>query len=500
MGNTPCLLETEKICKEFNGVRVLSDIDFNLRAGEIHSLIGENGAGKSTFVKILSGVYQANSGKLLIKNKEVSFTAVKESEAAGILTIHQEINLVPYFSAYQNIFIGNELVRGFGLVDDRTMAKKAEEVLAKLNIKLDVNKSVSNYNTSLQRIVQICSALIYEPDILIFDEPTTALGEEERERLLEIICNLRDTGIGIIYISHNIDEILKISDRVTVFKDGYKVGTLVKGEIESRKIVSMMIGNKEYEVFVRHANKGNHQEMLRVENLRNKKLKGISFSINSGEILGVAGVIGAGKSEIARAIFGLDSLQDGKVFINGKRYIPDSTRSVDRGLALVPEERRTQGIVETFPVMKNITLSYLNNFANCMFVRKVLEEMIANKRIKELSIKTTGTQQITRYLSGGNQQKVVLSKWLSGNFDVFILDEPTKGIDIMTKRDIYKLIHEIALDGKGVLFLSSYLPELLNFCDRIIVVKDGAMVAEFPSTGPNAKETITHAMLGGIVE
>jgi ABC-type sugar transport system ATPase subunit len=499
MNNSTYLLEASKLCKDFNGVRVLSNVDFTLRSGEIHALIGENGAGKSTFVKILSGVHQATEGSFKVKGNEVTFKSVKESENAGILTIHQEINLVPYFNAYQNIFIGNEKKGRLGLLDEKEMAKKAEEVLAKLNIKLDVTKPVSNFNTSLQRIVQICSALIYEPDILIFDEPTTALGEEEREKLLDIIVGLKETGIGIIFISHNIEEIVAISDRVTVFKDGLNVGTLEKEDINGHKIVSMMVGGQDYEVFKRESevNLVNQEEVLRVENLRTGKLKGINFALRRGEILGIAGVIGAGKTEISKAIFGLDKLQEGKIYIKGDLYDPRSTRSVRRGLALVPEERRIQGLIPNFTVQENITLAYMNKFAGKMFMNKALEKKTALDRIGELSIKTTGPRQIVKYLSGGNQQKVVLSKWLSGDFSILMLDEPTKGIDVNAKRDIYKLIHELSLQGKGILFMSSYLPELLNFCDRILVMNDGAIVGEYPSSGPQIKETITHAMLGG---
>lgn len=499
MKNENYLLETKKLCKDFDDVRVLSDIDFSLRAGEIHSLIGENGAGKSTFVKILSGVHQATKGCLKVKDNEVNLKTVKESENAGILTIHQEINLVPYFNAYQNIFIGSEKKGRFGLLDEKGMAKKAEEVLAKLNIKLDVTKPVSSFNTSLQRIVQICSALIFEPEILIFDEPTTALGEEEREKLLDIIIGLKETGIGIIYISHNIEEIVAISDRVTVFKDGLNVGTLESDEIDGHRIVSMMVGGQDYEVFKREGEIDivNQGEILKVENLHNNKLKNISFSLKSGEILGIAGVIGAGKSEITRAIFGLDRLQKGKIYIKGNLYEPRSTKSVSKGLALVPEERRTQGLVPNFTVRENISLAYINKFAGRIFMKKKQENKTALERIEELSIKTTGPRQIIKYLSGGNQQKVVLSKWLSGDFNILLLDEPTKGIDVNAKRDIYKLIHDLALKGKGILFMSSYLPELLNFCDRILVINDGSIVGEYPSSGPKIKETIAHAMLGG---
>ena len=495
------LLKTEKLCKEFDHVPVLSDIDFDLRAGEIHALIGENGAGKSTFVKILSGVYFPTSGSCEVEGNPVAFKAARDSEEAGIYTIHQEINLVPYFNAYQNIFIGNEQKNRLGIMKDKEMAQEAEKVLERLNIKLDVREPVMHFNTSVQRIIQISSALVYNPKILIFDEPTTALGEEERDRLLQIIRDLREEGIGIIFISHNIEEIVAISDRVTVFKDGLKVGTLEKEEIESHKIVSMMIGKQDYEVFVRQRTAENEIEMLRAEHLTNEKLKDISFTLHKGEILGVAGVIGAGKSEIARAIFGIDKLQSGQLFLQERPYKPSSaSAAVNKGMALVPEERRVQGLVPNFTVAENITLTYMDKFSKVGFLDKKKEREVAEEHIGALSIKTSGPKQVIRYLSGGNQQKVVLSKWLCGEFDILILDEPTKGIDIMAKRDIYALINKIVESGKSVLFMSSYLPELLNICDRILVVHDGSVVGEFTSFGEDAKEKITHVMLGGKME
>lgn len=497
MEDKKVLLKAEKIGKEFDRVRVLSDIDFDLRAGEIHALIGENGAGKSTFVKIISGVYQATFGKYFVDGVESAFKSAKESEEAGLYTIHQEINLVPYFNAYQNIFIGNEKRGKLGLLNEAAMAQKAKEVLSRLNVDLDIKKPVKYFNTSLQRIIQISAALVYQPKILIFDEPTTALGEEERDRLLEIIKDLRDAGIGIIFISHNIEEIVAISDRVTVFKDGLKMGTLQGEEIESRKIVSMMVGGQEYESFSRDSCIDPNCEMLRLEDLCNSKLKHVNMTLRKGEILGVAGVVGAGKSETARAVFGIDGLRSGNVYVNGKPYKPRSTTAVKQGLALVPEERRMQGLIGEFTVAENVVMVYLNRFTNGFFLRKKKEREVAQKHISALSIKTTGPRQIIRYLSGGNQQKVVLSKWLCGDFDVLILDEPTKGIDVMAKRDIYKLISAIAEQGKSVLFFSSYLPELLDFCDRILVMSDGEVVGEYSSSGPDAKEVITHAMLGG---
>lgn len=491
------ILSTQKLRKEFNNVSVLTDVDFDLRAGEIHALVGENGAGKSTFVKILSGVYQPTSGNFSIHGKRVSFKAARDSEEAGIYTIHQEINLVPFFNAYQNIFIGNEQGNRFGILRDKEMARKAKEVLARLKIDLDVYQPVMHLNTSLQRIVQISSALIYEPQILIFDEPSTALGEEERNILLQIIKDLKKTGIGIIFISHNIEEIIAISDRVTAFKDGYMVGTLEKDEICSARIVSMMLGNQEYEVFVRERRAKQNIEMLKMEHVYTSKLKDVTFTLHRGEILGLAGVIGAGKSEVARAIFGIDKIITGQISVNGESYSPRSTRSVEKGLALVPEERRVQGLVSSFTVGENITLAYMGKFSRYSFINRKLEQKTSDELIKTLSIKTTGPGQVIRYLSGGNQQKVVLSKWLTGEFQILILDEPTKGIDIMAKRDIYKLINNLAEEGKSILFISSYLPELMNLCDRILVANNGKITGEYSTFEADAKERITHAMLGG---
>lgn len=491
------LLKAEKIGKEFNHVKVLSDIDFDLRAGEIHALIGENGAGKSTFVKIISGVYQASFGKYFVDGQESSFKSSKESEEAGLYTIHQEINLVPYFNAYQNIFIGIEKKGNLGLLDEKAMANRAREVLAQLNVELDIQKPVKYFNTALQRIIQISAALVYKPKILIFDEPTTALGEKERNKLLEIIKDLRASGVGIIFISHNIEEIVAISDRVTVFKDGQKMGTLEGNEIDGRKIVNMMIGGQEYETFSRGSCIDQSCEVLRLENLCNSKLKNVSMTLHKGEILGVAGVVGAGKSETARAVFGIDGLVSGTVYVGDKAYTPNPITAIKRGLALVPEERRVQGLVGDFTVAENVAMVYQDKFTKGFFLQRKKEREVAEEHIEALSIKTTGPKQIIRFLSGGNQQKVVLSKWLCGDFDILILDEPTKGIDVMAKRDIYKLISNIAEQGKSVLFFSSYLPELLDFCDRILVMSDGEVVGEYPSSGPDAKEVITHAMLGG---
>lgn len=493
------ILDTETVGKEFNGVWVLRDIDFELNSGDIHTLVGENGAGKSTFIKILSGVHQPSSGRTKINGQYVSFENVRHSESLGIRTVHQEINLVPFFTVYQNIFIGEEEKKrfaGISITDDKSMRRKAKGVLEQLGIELDVNKPAHLLDASLERIVQIGKVLVHNPKVLIFDEPTTSLGEEERSRLLEIIKGLKTQGMGIIYITHNIEEVMEISDRVTVFKDGRKIATLPREEISPEKIVAMMLGHKTFNIYKRENFSRSEDVCLEVEELYTDKLKNMSFSLCKGEILGIAGVVGAGKSEIAKAIFGLDKIHRGKIHLFGENYAPSPQKALVKGIALVPEERQAQGLIPNFSVMKNITLTYLDVFSRSGVLDKEKEINVTNRYIDLMSIKTTGHSQFVKYLSGGNQQKVVLSRWLNGDFKIGIFDEPTKGIDVKAKEDIYALIDQLARKGKAILFLSSYLPELINLCDRILVVHRGMIAGEFDPKAENAKEMIMHAMLG----
>lgn len=500
--NPTNIIETEGIGKEFSGVWVLNNINFSLKPGEVHSLAGENGAGKSTFIKILSGVYQPSSGVIKIDGCPVTYQNVRHSESLGIRTVHQEINLVPFFSVYENIFIGIEEKKkllGISIMDDKKMKKRSREVIEKLGVNLDVNTPAHLLNASMERIVEISKVLVYNPRVIIFDEPTTSLGEEERKRLLEIIKGLKKTGIGIIYISHNLEEIMEISDRITVFRDGNKIDTMDRVEATPEKIVSMMIGHKSYNDYKRQKCYKRDEVYLEVNNLCTDKLKNLSFSINKGEILGIAGVVGAGKTEIARAIFGLDKIHSGDIYLYGRKYLPSCQNSIYNGIALVPEERQAQGLIPTYSVMKNITLTYLDKWSRFGVIDREAEVNITKKYIKLMSIKTTGHFQLVKFLSGGNQQKVVLSRWLNGDFKIGIFDEPTKGIDIKAKEDIYNLMDRLAQDGKAIIILSSYLPELLSISDRILVVYNGELVGEFDPKEINAKERIMHAMLGGRV-
>jgi len=494
------IIEVKNIGKEFNGVWVLKGIDFDLRPGEIHALVGENGAGKSTFIKILSGVYSQSSGDIFINGDQIEFNSVEHSESSGIRTVHQEINLVPYFKVYENMFVGSEVeksVMGIKIIDSKGMKKRANEVLERLGVEINVNRTTSCINTAMKKIVEICKVLVYQPKIVIFDEPTTALGQEERENLLNVITALKEQGISIIYVSHNLEEIKEIADRVTVFRDGRKVALLEKDEITIDTIISNMLGEKNYNSYMRKNSYAEDSDVLMFKDVSTDLLKNVNFSVKKGEILGITGVVGSGKTEIAKAIFGLDKIKSGSIGVKGKDINPSPNNAIKNKLALVPEERQLQGIIPNFPVSKNVTLTYLKKWSKNGVLNSNSENKSTLDYIDKLSIKTQGPEQTIKCLSGGNQQKVILSRWLVGDFEIGVFDEPTKGIDIKAKEDIYILMDELSKQGKSIIIMSSYLPELISNCDRIIVLKEGEIVGEFNTHQENIEEKICKVMLGG---
>jgi len=496
------ILEAKGIGKEFNGTWVLNEVDFDLIPGEIHALVGENGAGKSTFIKILSGIHKPSSGAISIEGKKVKFADVEQSEAAGIRTVHQEIHLVPYFKAYENVFIGSEIyksIAGIKVMDDKKMRSIAKDAMELMNVDLDVGEVTYFLNTAMKKVVEICKALIWNPKVMIFDEPTVALGEHERQRLLQIIQDLKSKGLSIIYVSHNLEEIQAIADRVTVFRDGYKVGLLTREEITIEKIIRLMLGDKTYGDYQHKPHEKRDEVILELSGISTEKLKDISFKLRKGEVLGIAGVVGAGKTEIARAIFGLDKLKGGKIMVSDEELRPSPGNAIKKKVALVPEERQAQGIIPNFSVTHNITLTYMERWAKKGVLNFRKEHDTALEYIDKLSVKTTGPEQFIRNLSGGNQQKVILSRWLSGDFEIGIFDEPTKGIDIKAKEDIYLLMDRLAKDGKSIIMTSSYLPELIANCDRILVMREGRIVGEFDANEEMLEERIATAMLGGKV-
>jgi len=493
-------LETKGVGKEFNGVWVLNEIDFDLKKGEIHALVGENGAGKSTFIKILSGVHNPSQGQLILNGKEKKFPNVQASENAGIRTVHQEINLVSYFNVYQNIFVGAEIQKryfGFPVLANKMMKNEVEKALGNLNIQLDPKLPAHTLDTSHQRIVEICKALVHNPQVMIFDEPTTSLTEEERNRVLAVIEDLKE-NLGIIFVSHNLEEVFRLADRITIFRDGKKIATKRKEETSQDEVIAMMIGGeKTFSKYKRQQCYVQEASCLELKNVSNEKLNDVNFKICKGEVIGIVGVLGSGKTEIAKAIFGLDKIKDGEICLNGKKINPTPQKSVKQGIALVPEERQEQGLVSGMSVTKNITIAYLDQWVKNGVISHKRERETAREKIELLGIRTTGPDQIVRYLSGGNQQKVILSRWLSGDFQVGIFDEATKGIDIKAKEDIYQLIDKLAEEGKGVIFLSSYLPEVLLVADKILVLRNGAIVGEFSPDEEQAEEKILSRMLGG---
>lgn len=496
------IIEAKGVGKEFNGVWVLKNIDFDLRRGEIHALVGENGAGKSTFIKLLSGVYSLSEGSFQMDGKDVAFTSVEASESLGIRTVHQEINLVPFFSVYENVFIGSEMKKRFAgipVVDKKAMCKRAEEVLETMGVQIDARKTVSEMNATMQKIVQICSVLVYEPRVVIFDEPTAALGASECENLMRIIEKLKEKGLTIIYISHNLEEVERLADRVTVFRNGEKVGLLEGDDIKINNMVPLMLGDKTYNNYRRENDYATDEVVLELKDVCTHRLNKVSLQLHRGEVIGVAGVVGAGKTEIANAVFGLDAVQSGKITAFGEEYAHNPRGAISKGIALVPEERRMQGLIPDFPLTKNVTLTYLDKWVRHWVVQKKKETEVTQEYIDRLFIKTTGPKQMIKNLSGGNQQKVILSRWLVGDFSIALFDEPTKGIDIKAKEDIYQLIDELASEGKSVMIMSSYLPELLFTCDSIIVMRDGEVAGKFSTRDGNEdiESDITKVMLGG---
>lgn len=495
------LLQTQKIGKEFNKVWVLEDINFNLERKEVHSIVGENGAGKSTFIKIISGIHSQSSGEIFIEGEKREYNSPKESEELGIYTLHQEINLIPFFTIYENIFLGNEIEKK-GLLDKKTMINKAEELLEMIGVKENVKKPVHELETSMKRIVQLCKVLKHSPEILIFDEPTTSLGEEERNNLLQIIKNLKNKGnMGIIFVSHDLDEVMEISDRVTVLRDGHKIDTLLKEDTSTKEITRKMIGKKSFSSFYRSSSSADSDvdkdPILELNNVTTNKLQNINLQLKPGEIVGIAGVMGAGKTELARAIFGLDEIDEGGIYYKQKKFNPEPRKAIEQGMILIPEERREEGLILNMDVKKNISISYLDRLFSGLFISESKERDEANRMIEQLDIKTEGPDQLVKCLSGGNQQKVVLGRWLLEDFNLGIFDEVTKGIDVGAKKDIYEDLALLADEGKAILFMSSYLPELLNLCDRILVIRKGRIIDEFKDEEFDENK-IANRMLGGV--
>ncbi len=474
------ILTMKNIDKSFPGVHALDHVDFELKRGEVHALMGENGAGKSTLMKVLTGIYTKDSGTITYEGREVEFHNTHDAQAAGIVIVHQELNMVGDLTVAQNIFIGREFKKGF-MIDDRKMIQESKKLFDELHINIDPKAKMSDLTVGKQQMCEIAKAISHQAKVIIFDEPSAALTEKEIEDLFAIIRDLRKQNLGIIYISHRMDEIKVITDRVTVMRDGAYVGTLITDECTKEDIINMMVGRVIYEDPKTHSMvPADAPVVLKVEHLNaGKMVQDVSFELRKGEILGFSGLMGAGRTEMARALFGADPKTGGDIYINGKKVTINSPEdAVKNGIGYLSEDRKRFGIVVQKTITENSTLATLPKYMSGLFINKGAEKEVTEQYIKELDTKTPSADQLVVNLSGGNQQKVVIAKWLVRNCDILIFDEPTRGIDVGAKNEIYKLMNRLAAEGKSIIMISSEMTEILRMSDRIIVMCEGKKTGE----------------------
>ena len=469
------ILSMKGITKSFSGVAALKNAALDLKAGEVVALMGENGAGKSTLMKILTGIYSKDSGEIQYMGQEVCFKGPAESEEAGISIVHQELNMMNDLTVAQNLFIGREEMNGF-LIDDKKMNEKARELFKVLKIDINPAEKIGNLTVGKQQMVEIAKAISSKAKVIIFDEPTAALTDSEIEELFKVIRDLKKQGTGMVYISHRMDEINVISDRVIVMRDGEYVGTLITKECSKDDIIKLMVGRA---IFGEPKTASNVAKdapvVLKCENLnRGKAVKDVSFELRKGEILGFSGLMGAGRTEVARLIFGADKKDSGKIFINGKEITINTPEdAVAHGIGYLSEDRKRYGLIVDKSVEENTVISSLNDFVKGIFIDKAKSKEVSQKYVESLKTKTPSVSQLVKKLSGGNQQKVVIAKWLVKNSDILIFDEPTRGIDVGAKSEIYALMERLAKEGKSIIMISSELPEVLRMSDRVIVMCEG---------------------------
>ena len=478
MGET--ILTMKGIDKTFPGVHALDHVDFEVRRGEVHALMGENGAGKSTLMKVLTGIYTKDSGSITYEGREVTFHNPREAQEAGIVIVHQELNMMGHLTVAQNIFIGREPRRGL-LIRDAAMNAEARKLFQQLGIEIDPKETMSNLTVAKQQMCEIAKAISHEAKVIIFDEPTAALTDAEIEQLFTIIRDLRSKGYGIVYISHRMDEIKKITDRVSVMRDGQYIGTLITEDCTKEDIISMMVGRVIYEEPKTESHcPPDAPVVLKVEHLNaGRMVQDVSFELKKGEILGFAGLVGAGRTETARALFGADPKQGGEIFINGKKVeIRSPKDAVEAGMSYLSEDRKRFGIVLKKNIIENSTLATLQEYTKGLFIDKPKEEQVTQKYVDTLKTKTPGIDQLVMNLSGGNQQKVVIAKWLVNDSQIMIFDEPTRGIDVGAKQEIYELMNRLAQSGKAIIMISSEMTEILRMSDRIVVMCEGRKTGE----------------------
>ncbi len=484
------LLEMEGIDKTFPGVRALQNARLDVRAGEVHALMGENGAGKSTLIKVLSGAHRPDRGEIRICGTPVTIHGPRDAERAGIAVIYQEFNLVPGLTARENIFLGREERLG-PFVRHRREWDMAEVLFARMNVAMDPEALCSDLTVAQQQVVEIAKAIALEARIVVMDEPTAALTSNEVEKLFAIIAGLKARGVGILYVSHRMDEIFRIADRVTVMRDGQYVGTQPIGQLTRERLIEMMVGRKLENEFPKRTTMPGEPRLVVQGLSRGKAVRDVSFEVRRGEVLGLTGLVGAGRTETARLIFGADRADRGRVTLDGKElHISNPCDAIHAGICLLTEDRKGQGLILGASVRENFGLPNLRKFLRFGFLSESQERARFGRYVQELRIKIPHADTPAQNLSGGNQQKVVLAKWLEANAEVVIFDEPTRGIDVGTKYDIYVLINALAAQGKAIIMISSELPEVLGMSDRILVMHEGRITGEITDVGNATQEQV----------
>ena len=487
----------KNIHKSFGTNTVLKGVDLEIREGEVHALMGENGAGKSTLMNVLTGLHQRNDGTIFINEKETYFTDPKEAEENGIAFIHQELNIWPQMTVLENLFIGKEITSSFGLLNNKKMRMLANEQFEKLSVQIPLDQEAGRCSVGEQQMIEITKALMTNAEVIIMDEPTAALTEREIDTLFHVIKSLKKQGVSIIYISHRMEETFHICDRITIMRDGKIIDTKPIAETNFDEVVKKMVGRELTERYPkRDAQLGD--SFLEVRHLTKKGVfHDINFNVRAGEIVGVSGLMGAGRTEIMRTLFGLDAADSGDILIHGeKKMIKNPHKAVELGIGFITEDRKDEGLVLDFSVRENIALPNLFHFSKKGYINQKTEQEFVYKLVERLKIKTESAETSVSHLSGGNQQKVVIAKWIGIGLKLLILDEPTRGVDIGAKREIYELMNELTKKGVAIIMVSSELPEILGMSDRVIVVHEGTITGELPIQEATQEKIMTLATGG----
>ncbi len=498
MDGTNDFLRMEGISKSFPGVQALQDVDFEVTRGEIHALVGENGAGKSTLMKVLTGALHPDYGRIILRGEPVEIHSPSDSQELGISMIHQELSLIPYLTVGKNVYLGREpRLRIPGFIDWKKLYSQTQELLDQLNLDVKARAEAQDLSIAQQQMVEVAKALSLDADLIAMDEPTSSLTDRETEVLFEVMRKLRDQGVAIIFITHRLEEVFEVSDRITVLRDGHQIATAPAAELDYNKVVQLMVG-RELDDMYPYSKTEQRSVVLQAEDLTDgQELHGVSLELKGGQILGVAGLVGAGRTALAETLFGLRQATAGEIRIDGNVVkLHSSKQAIEHGLGFVPEDRKQQGLFLNMAVRENITMSSTSLVSNFGFVNSTKANKLAKEYVEKLDIRTPSLRQRIRNLSGGNQQKVIIARWLTLKPRVLILDEPTRGVDVGAKAEIHGLMRQLAEDGVAVLMISSELPEIIGVSDRILVMHEGRVTGRF-ERDEASQDMIMHAATGG---